>query len=202
MPLDFYVGQSMNSEDNDRPLVIAVVVALVALVVGITLIIGVLTVAKQFGKPSTAVFVVTGSTAPAPSTYVTSPTTDAAEPSPLGLPDTADDASVEIESGVVRFYFTSGSAQLAPGSARALRDLIAAVQLRGSLSISGFHDMAGDRAKNRELALQRATAVSDILKNSGVQDSKIVVQSSVQMQGTGSMADARRVEVTLQQPAK
>ena len=78
-----------------------------------------------------------------------------------------DDASVVVENGVVKFYFASGKADLAPGAVEALGDAIAAGKAGKKLVLSGFHDATGDPAKNAELAKKRAFAVRDALKAAG-----------------------------------
>ncbi|MDO8372305.1 MAG: OmpA family protein, partial [Polaromonas sp.] len=64
--------------------------------------------------------------------------------------------------------------------------------------ISGFHDPKGNAAVNAELARQRALAVRDALTAAGVADSQITLQKTEQVAGSGSDAEARRVEITLQ----
>ena len=63
--------------------------------------------------------------------------------------------------------------------------------------VSGFHDAAGDPAKNAELAKQRAMAVAALLKTAGVADDKVELKKPEQMQGDGPAHLARRVEVSL-----
>ncbi|MDB5890232.1 MAG: OmpA/MotB [Polaromonas sp.] len=186
----------MGIEDSDSQpgIVTAIVGTLVALVVGITVGVGI----SSSNRPKTAPAVLPGQAVPGSSAQVALPAAVDTPGEQLASPHASDAASVQVDSGVVRFYFASGSAQLAPGSAEALKSLITAAQLGGKLAISGFHDRTGDQAQNRELALQRALAVSDILKAEGVPGFRIVLNNPVEMQGSGSMADARRVEVTLQ----
>jgi outer membrane protein OmpA-like peptidoglycan-associated protein len=112
-------------------------------------------------------------------------------------PSLSDDASVVVENGVVKFYFASGKAELAPGALAALGDAIAAAKAGKRLVLSGYHDATGDPARNAELAKQRAFAVRDALKAAGVAESSLDLQKPTQTQGTGGNAEARRVEVTI-----
>ena len=108
----------------------------------------------------------------------------------------ADEASVKVEGGVVKFFFASGKADLAKDGAQALTDIVAGVKAGKKAVISGYVDATGDPAKNAEIAKQRAFAVRDLLKATGVAEDKIELKKPEDIKaGTG--AEARRVEVTL-----
>ena len=109
-----------------------------------------------------------------------------------------DEAKVVVENGVVKFYFASGSADLAPGAADALGDVVKGVAAGQTAVISGYHDTTGDPAQNEELAKQRALAVRDALKALGIGDDKLDLKKPEVTTATGSNAEARRVEVSLQ----
>ena len=102
-----------------------------------------------------------------------------------------------IENGIVKFYFATAKADLAPGANEALADVVAGVKAGQRAVISGYTDSTGDAEKNAELAKQRAFAVRDLIKTLGVTDEQIDLRKPDNIQaGTG--AQARRVEVTLQ----
>lgn len=107
----------------------------------------------------------------------------------------ADAAAVKVENGVVKFYFESGKAEVAPNAKEALADVIKAVQSGSVLLVSGYHDASGDPAKNAELAKQRAVAVGDALKAAGAPADKIELAKPEQTQADGPASEARRVEV-------
>ena len=111
--------------------------------------------------------------------------------------DTSDGARVMVEAGVVKFYFASGSADLASGGSDAVVDAIAAVMAGQTLVISGFHDATGDAAQNAELAKQRAFAVRDLLQGLGVAADKIELTKPEETLADGDNAQARRVEVSI-----
>jgi K(+)-stimulated pyrophosphate-energized sodium pump len=113
-------------------------------------------------------------------------------------PAAADEASVKVENGVVKFYFASGKADVATGGAAALADVIKAVAGGKKAVISGYHDASGDPAKNAELAKQRAINVRDALKAAGVAEDKVELKKPEQAKVDGPAAEARRVEVTVQ----
>jgi outer membrane protein OmpA-like peptidoglycan-associated protein len=109
----------------------------------------------------------------------------------------ATDASVVVENGVVKFYFASGKADLAPGALAALGEAIAAAKGGARLVLSGFHDATGDPAFNAELAKQRALAVRDALTGAGVGEASLELKKPEMTTGSGANAEARRVEVVI-----
>ena len=112
-----------------------------------------------------------------------------------GAVSAAEAAAVKVENGVVKFYFATASAEVAPNAKEALADVIKAVQSGSTVLVSGYHDASGDPAKNAELAKQRAMAVSDALKAAGAPVDKIELAKPEQSQADGPPAEARRVEV-------
>jgi len=110
----------------------------------------------------------------------------------------ADAASFKVEGGVVKFYFASGKADLATGANDALAEIAKGVAGGKKAVVSGYTDSTGDAAKNEELAKQRAGAVRDALKVAGVAEDKIELKKPEVLTGSGTNADARRVEVALQ----
>ncbi|MBS0610672.1 MAG: OmpA family protein [Proteobacteria bacterium] len=109
-----------------------------------------------------------------------------------------DAARVVVEGGVVKFYFATGKSDLAAGANEALAEVVKGVLEGGKTAVvSGFHDATGDAALNAELAKQRALAVRDALKALGVAEEKVELKKPEVTQGSGSNAEARRVEVVL-----
>ena len=134
--------------------------------------------------------------APAAAASVSSPAApDKMAPAPLAA---VDAASVKVEGGVVKFFFASGKAELAPGANAALADVVTGVSGGKKAVLSGFHDASGDAAMNAELAKQRAMNVRDALKSAGVTEDKIELKKPEVASAGTDAAQARRVEVTLQ----
>ncbi|MDR2329213.1 MAG: OmpA family protein [Comamonas sp.] len=106
-------------------------------------------------------------------------------------------AAVVIENGVVKFYFATAKAELAPGANEALVDVIAGVKAGQRAVISGYTDATGDADKNAELAKQRAFAVRDALLALGVTEDKLELKKPEAVENAGNNAQARRVEVVL-----
>jgi outer membrane protein OmpA-like peptidoglycan-associated protein len=108
-----------------------------------------------------------------------------------------DGASIRVDGGVVNFYFATASADLAPGAAEALAAVIKGVEAGRKAEISGFHDTTGDAALNEQLAKRRAELVRDVLTGLGVPADRIELKKPAVSTGSGSDAQARRVEVKL-----
>ena len=177
----------MSSQDTDQDVrVVAVVlIAAILLAVGVALGFGI-SKARSGGAPEAA---------PVAAAVVQTVAAPVAVAAPVG-----DDASVVVDQGVVKFYFASGKADLAPGALDALGDAVAAAKAGKKLVISGFHDTTGDPVKNAELAKQRAFAVRDALKGAGVDEAAMELKKPEEAAGgTGANAEARRVEVVIAQ---
>ena len=160
-----------SNDDDSQGLAIGVVFGVIALVIG--LVVGV------------SIYKTNQMNTPAPVAAAAPAATD-------------DGASIKIENGVVKFYFASGSADVAAGAKEALVEVLAQVAAGKKAVISGFHDSTGDAAKNEELAKQRAFAVRDALKSFGVADDKLELKKPETLQADGTNAQARRVEVSVQ----
>lgn len=165
-----------SKDDDDTGIALGIVFALIVLVVGSVI---------GFGIHS-------ASDAPAPATAAAAP----AEVLPVTVIE--DVAVVKVENGIVKFYFATAKADLAIGANEALAEIVKGVQGGKLAAVSGFHDATGDMALNAELAKQRAFAVRDALKALGVAEEKIDLKKPEQMTASGTNAEARRVEVTLQ----
>ncbi|MDI1237602.1 MAG: OmpA family protein [Polaromonas sp.] len=188
---------SSSSDDEQLGLVLGLVFAIVALV--IALVMG-FALQRRDALPLPAPAGAAGlPVLAAPVAAASRPLVPASAAAPaLSARDVADAASITVEYGVVKFYFASGKADLAPGAGAALVDVVRAAKTGKKVVIAGFHDPRGNAAANAELARQRALAVRDSLRAAGVADSQITLQKPEQVPGTGSDAEARRVEITLQ----
>jgi K(+)-stimulated pyrophosphate-energized sodium pump len=103
-------------------------------------------------------------------------------PAAVSSPAAATDgASIKVENGVVKFYFASGSAAVAPGAKEALADIAKGVADGKKAMLSGFTD-----------------STRDALTAAGVATDKVEMKKPETLTGTGSASEARRVEVALQ----
>lgn len=165
---------SSSDEDSQERFALGFLFALIALVV--STVVG--TVVYQRGLAAAK--------APAPAVAAAGPAVVA-----------EDTASVRVENGVVKFYFATGKADLAAGANEALADIVKGVAAGQKAVVSGFHDATGDAAQNAELAKNRALAVRSALQALGVAEGSIELKKPEATQGSGSNAEARRVEVVL-----
>jgi len=173
---------SSSDDDSQQRFALGFLFALIALV--ISAVVGTVVV-KRVSAPAATKPAAVASSAPA---------APAAEAAPAAV---ADEASVRVENGVVKFYFATAKADLAGGASEALADVVKGVAEGKKAVVSGFHDATGDAALNAELAKQRAFAVRDALKALGVAEDKIELKKPEETTASGSNAEARRVEVAL-----
>jgi outer membrane protein OmpA-like peptidoglycan-associated protein len=172
---------SSSDDDGQQRFALGFLFALIALV--ISAVVGTVVV-KRVGASAKPVATAVASGAPA------APAADAA----IAV---AEEASVRVENGVVKFYFATAKADLADGANEALADVVKGVAEGKKAVVSGFHDATGDAVLNAELAKQRAFAVRDALKALGVAEDKIELKKPEETTASGSNAEARRVEVAL-----
>jgi outer membrane protein OmpA-like peptidoglycan-associated protein len=177
---------AINEDGSQQNFILAFVLGLIALV--ILFVIGIVLHQRNHmaGVPAQPV----AASAPAPATTVAIVT----ETVTVVIPD---GASIRVAGGIVNFYFATASADIAPGAAEALAIVIKGVESGHKCVVSGFHDTTGDAALNEELAKKRAETVRDVLTGLGVPADKIELQRPPVTAGTGSNAEARRVEVRL-----
>lgn len=180
-------------EDGEQRIALFVVFGVAMLVVVAVLAFGVNRLAS--GDP--AAVAVAGAPAAAPVALAA----PVSKPLPTGTATAqaaSDAASVSVEQGVVKFYFASGKADLAPGAGQALADVVKGAQSGRKVVVSGYHDASGNPAQNAELAKRRALAVRQALLAAGTAESRIELKKPEPVATSGSDAEARRVEIRLQ----
>jgi outer membrane protein OmpA-like peptidoglycan-associated protein len=191
-----------SGDDEGHGLVLTVVSALVALVIGLVLGLAIrhagdaasAGVLPALPHASSSVAAAPAPAAPAANSPVAAALANAAQ-------QTSDAASVKVDNGVVRFYFASGDASLAAGAADAMTGVVGAAKAGRTLVIAGYHDASGNAAKNAALAKERAVVVRDALRAAGVPERSIELRKPEQTNASPGMADnaeARRVEITVQ----
>ena len=165
-----------NDNDDNQGVVWAILIGVILLAISLAVGMGLYRTSKAAGGADGAVSTSAAVGAPV----------GAAPGSPAEMTNAADVPSIRVENGVVKFYFATGSAALANGAADALGDVVKGVA-------------AGRKAaQNEELAKQRAFAVRDALAALGIGEDKVDLRKPEAITATGSNAEARRVEVTLQ----
>ncbi len=103
-----------------------------------------------------------------------------------------------------RVYFASDKTDLPSDSRKTLAEVVAYLKANSAAkaSLSGYHDPQGNKARNEELALNRARAVRGELETLGIGKDRVIMQKPVETTGSGNNKEARRVEVAAVVPQK
>ncbi len=98
-----------------------------------------------------------------------------------------------------RIYFATGTADLPADAAATLDRVLMTLQgsMESKVTISGYHDLSGDTAKNEALAKERAQAVEKALVDAGIAQDRIELKKPEATSGGSDTDEARRVEVTV-----
>jgi K(+)-stimulated pyrophosphate-energized sodium pump len=156
--------------------------------------------ALQFGDKKVAVVApaatVAAPAASAPAQVVSAPA--ATVPMIAGVPP--EGAFIIVKDAAlptVNVYFATGKADMPGDPAQGLAVVLVYLKANpaSKAAISGYHDATGDLAQNQELAKKRAMSVRDAVKAAGIAEDRLELKKPEQMQGAGSNAEARRVEV-------
>jgi outer membrane protein OmpA-like peptidoglycan-associated protein len=184
-------------ERNVLFIVLPIVVLVVAGVVGLG-VFKARAMPAQLGVVTTAV-----EAAEAAPAVLAAPGDDGGDSELASSPEAAADASIVVDGALVKFYFASSSADLAAGAGAALGDAVAAAKAGKFVVLSGFHDETGDATFNANLAKRRSMAVRAALLMAGAPEDRVVMKKPAVLTGSGSQAQARRVEVLISadQPA-
>lgn len=116
----------------------------------------------------------------------------AAEPAPEPVAATPPPAA--------SLYFDTGKTNLANDADATLAPIVEWLKANTNAKavISGYHDPRGNQARNEELAKNRAKAVREALKAAGIDEGRIEMRKPTSTEGGGDLAEARRVEVTVE----
>jgi outer membrane protein OmpA-like peptidoglycan-associated protein len=100
----------------------------------------------------------------------------------------------------VKVYFETAKTDIAAKDRDALGTIVAYLKANPTAKgvISGFHDPRGDKAANEELAKNRAKTVRDVLRTAGIDEARIVMKKPEETTGSGDLAEARRVELSVE----
>ena len=113
-----------------------------------------------------------------------------------GAPETAP---VSVPSGAsLAVHFASGKSTLDAEAPRLLKGFAPAMKAGPNpIDVTGFADRTGNHAANVELAKRRAMAVRDALVAEGIPADRIQLKAPVDVTGSGSDEQARRVELAV-----
>ena len=114
-------------------------------------------------------------------------------------PGAAETAPVSVPTGAsLMLHFASGQASLDAEATRLLRGFAPPMKAgTNTIDVTGFADKKGNHAANVELAKRRAGAVRDALVAEGIPADRIRLKAPLDVTGSGSDEQARRVELTV-----
>jgi outer membrane protein OmpA-like peptidoglycan-associated protein len=100
----------------------------------------------------------------------------------------------------IRVYFEAGQDRMPDEAAARLASLVAVAMADSGkrIVISGYHERSGDAGFGAEVARQRAYAVRDFFRASGIAEERIVLEEPREAAAGSEDREARRVEVMLQ----
>ena len=100
-----------------------------------------------------------------------------------------------------KLYFETSKTDVRAGADSVVATVVAYLKSHDGAKavITGFHDPRGSQAVNNELAKNRAKSVAALLGRLGIGEDRIVMEKPVETTGTGTLDEARRVEVSVRQ---
>ena len=112
----------------------------------------------------------------------------------------AADAAAAGKPPTVKIYFDTGKVDIDAKDRDAIANVLSYLKANASAKavLSGFHDSRGDKAKNEQLAKDRAKSVRDVLRSAGIDESRIEMRKPQETTGSGDNSEARRVELSVE----
>lgn len=100
----------------------------------------------------------------------------------------------------VKLYFDTGKTTLPDGANSNLAAIIDWLKTHPEAKavLSGYHDSSGNKAANEKLAKSRAESIEDLLEAAGIDDDRIDKRKPESVDGGTDLAEARRVEVSIE----
>jgi outer membrane protein OmpA-like peptidoglycan-associated protein len=106
--------------------------------------------------------------------------------------------SDSIRLASAKVYFDTGNTSINAADRQKIASVAQTARDQGRpITITGYTDRTGDTTTNLEVAKNRASAVRDALVAEGVSESRIVMDPPATVTGTGTDAEARRVEIVV-----
>lgn len=99
-----------------------------------------------------------------------------------------------------KVYFDTGKTALPSDASQTLSATIEWLKANTASKaiISGYSDPRGNHDKNAELSKSRAKAVREMLKSAGIDEDRIEMRKPQEVESGGDLAEARRVEVSVE----
>jgi outer membrane protein OmpA-like peptidoglycan-associated protein len=99
-----------------------------------------------------------------------------------------------------KIYFMTANTEMDQKGRESVARIIAYLKATPSAKavISGFHDPRGNKEQNELLAKDRAKGVRDELRAAGIEEARIEMRKPQETTGSGDLAEARRVELSVE----
>ncbi|MBL8309496.1 MAG: OmpA family protein [Burkholderiales bacterium] len=112
----------------------------------------------------------------------------------------APDAGAAAKPPTVKIYFETGKVDIDAKDRDAIASVLGYLKANAGAKavLSGFHDPRGDKAKNEQLAKDRAKSVREVLRAAGIDEARIEMRKPQETTGSGDNAEARRVELSVE----
>lgn len=112
----------------------------------------------------------------------------------------AADVAATGKPPAVKIYFETGKVDIDAKDRDAIANVLGYLKANANAKavLSGFHDPRGDKAKNEQLAKDRAKSVRDVLRSAGIDETRIEMRKPQETMGSGDNAEARRVELSIE----
>jgi outer membrane protein OmpA-like peptidoglycan-associated protein len=112
----------------------------------------------------------------------------------------AEPVVATLSPSAVKLYFDTGKTSLKNTAESDLFPIVnwLKANVNAKAVISGFHDPRGDKSLNELLAKNRARSVLEALKSAGIDEARIEMRKPQSIEGGADLAEARRVEVSVE----
>ena len=117
-----------------------------------------------------------------------------------GLPVETTPAPAPAPAPKAIVYFSTGKADISAEAREQVAEVNAYLKANPERKavLSGFHDPRGNKVANEALAKSRAKSVRELLRAAGIEEARIELRKPVETTGDGSLAEARRVELSVE----
>lgn len=112
----------------------------------------------------------------------------------------AADVAADSAPAPIKLYFDSGKTALPADASISLAAIVDWLKSHpeSKAVLSGYHDPKGNKAFNEELAKERAESVEDALEAAGIDEERVDKRKPQSVDGGADLAEARRVEVSIE----
>ena len=116
------------------------------------------------------------------------------------LVKSAEPVATTVAPPAAKLYFDTGATAQPADSAATLAPIIAWLNANPAVKaiISGYHDSRGSKARNEQLAKERAQSTYDAIVAAGIDAARVEMRKPQSVDGGSDLNEARRVEVSVE----